>query len=228
MSIAENLQFVKKEIHDTAIKCGRNSDEITLVAVSKTVGVLQIEEAIQAGMKDFGENRVQELVGKREAIGEKVKWHQIGRLQTNKVKYLIGKDILIHSLDRLDLAFELARLSEKKGIVTEVLIQINVSGEATKAGIRVDEVDGFLDQLSVLKGINVVGLMTIAQNTENFDEIRQVFSKLREIYIDIQNERIDNNIQMKYLSMGMSHDYQIAIEEGSNMLRIGTLIFGER
>ncbi|MEI6603025.1 MAG: YggS family pyridoxal phosphate-dependent enzyme [Clostridia bacterium] len=228
MSIAENLEFVKKEIYTTAKKCGRNPDDITLVAVSKTVGVDQIEEAIQTGMKDFGENRVQELVGKREKIVEDVKWHQIGRLQTNKVKYLIGKDVLIHSLDRMELAVEIARLSEKKGLETEVLIQINVSEEDTKAGIRVDEVDAFLDQLAVLKGINVVGLMTIAQNTVNFDEIRQVFSKLREIYIDIQNERIDNNIQMKYLSMGMSHDYQIAIEEGSNMLRIGTLIFGER
>ena len=228
MSISKNIEMIRKEIRETATLVGRSFDEITLIAVSKTVGPLQVKEAIDCGIKEFGENRVQELIEKKDKFENEIKWHQIGRLQTNKVKYLIGKNILIHSMDRLELAEEISRQSEKTGVVTDVLIQINVSREETKAGIFPEEINYFLDKLSQLKGIIVVGLMTIAPNTENLREIRQSFGTLRKIYVDIQNERIDNNIQMKYLSMGMSHDFKIAIEEGSNMLRIGTSIFGDR
>ncbi len=228
MSISDRHEQLKSEISSVAIGCGRKPEDINLIAVSKTVGVEQIREVIDCGTLNFGENRVQELVEKFDALPKNIHWHQIGRLQTNKVKYLIGKNILIHSVDREELAIEIARLSEKIGANTEILVQVNVSGEETKSGISPESLDGFLDFLANQKGIIVVGLMTIAPNTDDLDEIRRVFSFLRKKYIDIQNKRIDNNIQMKYLSMGMSHDYKIAIEEGSNMLRIGTLIFGER
>lgn len=228
MSISKNIEMLRKEIRETATLVGRSFDEITLIAVSKTVGPLQVEEAIDCGIKDFGENRVQELMGKKNEFDNEIKWHQIGRLQTNKIKYLVGKNILIHSVDRLELAEEISRQSENAGVVTDILIQINVSREDTKAGIFPEEINLLLNKISELRGLIVVGLMTIAPNTENLREIRQVFRTLRKIYVDIQNERIDNNIQMKYLSMGMSHDFKIAIEEGSNMLRIGTSIFGDR
>jgi len=228
MSISDRYEKLKSEINTVAIGCGRKPEDINLIAVSKTVGIEQIQEAINCGAFHFGENRVQELVEKFEALPKNLHWHQIGRLQTNKVKYLIGKNILIHSVDREELVLEIARLSQKTGANTEILVQVNVSGEETKTGISPESLDDFLDFIAKQNGIIVVGLMTIAPNTDDLDEIRRVFAFLRKKYIDIQNKRIDNNIQMKYLSMGMSHDYKIAIEEGSNMLRIGTLIFGER
>ena len=228
MSIAENIRVLTAEIESAALNCGRKTDEIRLIAVSKTVGVEQVREAIACGIEDFGENRVQELMEKYNAIEKMVKWHQIGRLQTNKVKYLIGKNILIHSVDRIELALEISRLSVKAGVDTEILVEVNVSGEESKAGVATKEVDAFLDEIAEMKGIIVSGLMTIAPNIDDLGEIRKVFRILNELYIDITNKRTDNNIQMKFLSMGMSHDFRIAVEEGSNMIRIGTAIFGER
>ncbi|MEI6132475.1 MAG: YggS family pyridoxal phosphate-dependent enzyme [Bacillota bacterium] len=225
MNIKQNIENLNKEISELSVKMGKDPKQLKLVAVSKTVGNDQIREAYGEGVFDFGENRVQDLLHKMDTIQEDISWHHIGRLQTNKVKYLIGKNILIQSLDRKELVDEISKLSIKQGINTECLVQINVSGEESKAGINPEETKDFLKYIGTQKGIIVLGLMTIAPNVEDFEEIRRVFAKMREIYIDIQNERIDNNIQMKYLSMGMSHDYKIAIEEGSNMLRIGTSIF---
>ena len=229
--IKENIEVIRKRIEKAAIKVGRNPSDIKLIAVTKNVEPQNIIEAIEAGVVDFGENRVQELLNKANIIEEKsdknIKWHMIGHLQTNKVKYIVDKITMIHSLDSLKLAQEIDRKAQKLGKTIDVLIQVNIAEEVTKFGLKKYEVLDFVQMAGSLKNIKVKGLMTIAPFAENPEQVRFVFSGLRKIFIDICRKNI-NNIDMKYLSMGMSNDFEIAIEEGANIVRIGTAIFGKR
>ncbi|AGC68569.1 alanine racemase domain-containing protein [Thermoclostridium stercorarium subsp. stercorarium DSM 8532] len=227
LRIRNNLNNVRERIRKAAERCGRNPDDIMLLAVSKTVGIEAIETAIKEKVLNFGENRVQELVQKYDILKGRCNWHLIGRLQTNKVKYIIDKVVLIHSLDRLELADEIQKRAQACNRVVNTLIQVNVSGEETKAGISPDEVLNFVKKVSAYPNIKVKGLMTIAPYTDNPENVRWVFRRLKDIFVDIRRENI-NNIDMQYLSMGMSHDFEVAIEEGANIVRIGTSIFGER
>lgn len=225
--VKDQLIEIKAHIKEAAQKAARSEEDITLIAVSKTYPVAAIEEAILEGCIDFGENHVQELMGKIESIKEKVNWHLIGHLQTNKVKYVIGKTALIHSMDSIRLAEEIEKQSAKKGIVTNVLVEVNVADEATKYGFKLDEVMEVMKHLNTMPHIKVQGLMTVAPYVENPEKNRPIFRKLYELSVDIQKQKLDN-ISTNILSMGMSNDYQIAIEEGATMVRIGTAIFGNR
>jgi len=226
-NIKSNVETVRKKIAEAAVKSGRKPEDINIVAVTKTKGIEVINEAIKEGIQDLGENRVQELLEKYDNIDNRCRWHLIGHLQTNKVKYIIDKVSLIHSLDRLELAKEIQKRAERADRVMDVLVQVNVAGEESKFGISPSEVREFLLKVREYKNLKVRGLMTIAPFAENPEDIRWVFRDLNKIFIDIKHENIDN-ICMDYLSMGMSNDYEIAVEEGSNMVRIGTSIFGKR
>lgn len=225
--INENAVKIRKKVRDAAEKSGRSLEDITLIAVTKTQGIEKIRHALQAGMLDLGENKVQELCDKYPLVDTECRWHLIGHLQTNKVKFIIDKVHMIHSLDRLDLADEIQKRAAKAGRTVDVLVQVNVAGEETKFGIPPEEALDFVKQLAVYPNLRVRGLMTIAPHVQNPEDVRPVFRQLKKIFIDIRQENIDN-INMDYLSMGMSNDYEIAIEEGANMVRIGTAIFGAR
>mgnify|MGYP002518088724 CR=1 FL=1 len=224
--IKNNLEEVRKKIRKAAEKSGRNEDEITLIAVTKTHSPEMINEAIDLGVTDIGENKVQEIVEKYEYV-KPVRWHLIGHLQTNKVKYIIDKVYMIHSVDSVHLMEEIDRQAKKHGVIMKILIQINISGEETKFGISPDRLDEMLECAERLSNVKVCGLMTILPKVDNCVSLRLHFVNIRRIYIDISKKKY-NNISMQYLSMGMSGDFEEAIEEGSNMVRIGRAIFGER
>ena len=209
-----------------ARKSGRTGDDIVLVAVSKTVSAEMVEEAAKAGIRNFGENRVQEYLKKREVIGDCVAWHIIGPLQRNKAKYVIPGVALLHSLDRLELAFELQRQCEKKGTILEALVQVNIAKEPTKAGVAEEELEHFLEQVSVLRSVRVKGLMAIPPPACGTDDNRRWFARMRTLYDRYRDVNADQ--PFAYLSMGMSDDFETAILEGSNMVRIGTAVFGAR
>lgn len=225
--IRKNIENIKDRMQKAAAKSGRNPDDIKLLAVTKTVGTDKIQEAIEQGILDLGENRVQELSKKYDIIDSKYNWHLIGHLQTNKVKYIVDKVAMIHSVDRVELAEEIQKRAAQIGKTVDVLIQVNVSGEESKFGIAPEHTKDMVRNISGMKNIKVKGLMTIAPYVEDPEEIRFVFKELKKIFIDIQQENIDN-IDMSFLSMGMSNDFEIAIEEGANIIRIGTLLFGKR
>jgi len=225
--IKENCEKVRQRVRDAALRAGRNPDDIHNIDISKTVDVDRIKAAIDCGITDLGENRVQELVEKFDKIDVKCNWHLIGHLQTNKVKYIIDRVKMIHSLDSLELAEEIQKRAEKAGRCVDVLVQVNVSSEKTKFGVKQEETLELVRKLSRMGNIKVKGLMTIAPLAEDPESVRWVFSGLRKLFIDIKKENIDN-IDMDYLSMGMSNDFEVAIEEGANMVRIGTAIFGKR
>lgn len=225
--IIKNYKEVLNNIEEAAIKSGRTSKDINLVVVSKTVSADKINELLSLGELDLGESKVQEIIEKFETIKHPCKWHIIGHLQTNKVKYIIDKVTLIHSLDSISLADELNKKALSLGIKVPVLVQVNISCEESKYGLFNHDVRDFVKMLSSYDGLSVKGLMTIAPFCENPEETRPFFKKMHELFVDIQLENIDN-ISMEYLSMGMSNDYTIAIEEGSNMVRVGTAIFGKR
>lgn len=225
--IKENLEEIRKNIKNAARKASRDDKEITLIAVSKTYPVSAIREAMALGCTDFGENRVQELTKKMEEVTEPVNWHLIGSLQSNKVKYIIGKTKLIHSVDNIKLLEELQRQSVKHQLTTEILLEINVAKEASKHGIFAEEAMDFVKHISTLSHIRLKGLMTVAPYVENPEENRPIFRQLYDLSVDIQKQKF-NNISTSLLSMGMSNDYEVAIEEGATMIRIGTSIFGER
>jgi len=225
--IRDNIDNICRSIRETCEKAGRNPEDITLIAVTKTIAPERINHAISCGIRNIGENKVQEVMAKYENIEENVNWHLIGHLQTNKVKYIIDKVALIHSVDSLDLAGEIDRRAAKAGVVKEVLVQVNVAQEATKFGIEYKDTEGFVRQLAKLPGIRVKGLMTIAPYSEDTELVRPVFRQLKEMFDALAAAGIEN-VDMKYLSMGMTNDYKMAIEEGSNMVRIGTGIFGAR
>ncbi len=227
ITVKDNLLIIEQNIHKALQKSGRTNDNVDIIAVTKTVGIEQINEAIDAGLNKIGENRVQELVKKYDIIGEKVEYHMIGHLQTNKVKYIIDKVSLIHSLDRLSLAKELNKRAKKSGLTVDALIQVNVAEEKSKYGLKVNQVIPFIEDISKYENIKIKGLMTIAPFVENPEEVRWVFRDLRRLS-DIIKDKNYNNVEMEILSMGMTNDYEIAIEEGSNMIRIGTGLFGKR
>ncbi len=226
-SIEQNIIDVKKRINEAALKSGRNPDEILLLAVSKTIDVPKIKEAVNLGLNSLGENRVQEIMEKYEPMGEGINWHLIGHLQTNKVKYIIDKVCLIHSVESLKLAEEINKRAEKAGIVMDILVEVNVADEESKFGIKPQDCEDFIRQLSLLKNIKVKGLMTVAPFTENPEENRVYFKQMKKLFVDINNKKIDN-VNMTELSMGMTGDFCVAIEEGATIVRVGTGIFGER
>lgn len=220
--IAARIEQVRERIAKAALRVGRNPDEIQLIAVSKTVDIPQVLDAYEnAGQTVFGENRVQELVRKYDP---RFQWHQIGHLQTNKVKYIVDKATLIHSVDSLHLAEEIDRQGKRIDRVVPVLLQVNVSGEESKFGVDPSEVLGLVTKMSQMRNISLEGLMTMAPNVTNPENTRVFFRKLRQQYLDIESKNIDN-VTMKYLSMGMSNDFEIAVEEGANLVRVGTSIF---
>ncbi|MEY8415382.1 YggS family pyridoxal phosphate-dependent enzyme [Tissierella praeacuta] len=227
ISIQGNISIIQENIEKALNRAGREGEKVELIAVTKTVDVDRINEAIGTGISDIGENKVQELEKKYDIIGDKVNYHMIGHLQTNKVKNIIGKTKLVHSLDRISLAKELDKRSRSNDIVTDVLIQVNVAEEESKFGLEVDKVLYFIEEILDFKNIKIRGLMTIAPYTTDTMLLRNVFRTLFNLKENIINRNY-NNLSMDYLSMGMTNDYELAIEEGSNIVRIGSAIFGKR
>lgn len=225
--IKENLEIVKQNMRDACKKSGRDPESVRLIAVSKTKPVEDVQKAYQCGCRDFGENKVQELVEKYEKMPKDIRWHMIGHLQRNKVKYIVDKVYLIHSVDSVRLAEEISREAVKKQVTVSVLVEVNVAGEDSKFGTTSEEAVSLVEEIAKLPGICVKGLMTIAPYVENAEENRLYFAKLKQIYVDIIQKNIDN-VCMEELSMGMTGDYEIAITEGATYIRVGTGIFGER
>lgn len=228
MSIKENIDNILIRVDSTCKKTGRNPKDITVIAVSKTVDSQRAKEAVEAGINNLGENRVQELVKKYEELKcTDVKWHMIGHLQKNKVKYIIDKTVLIHSVESLELAEEINKRAKKNNLTVNVLIELNIGEEESKFGINEESVYDFIKSMEKFENIRVMGLMTVAPFCENPEDVRWVFKKMKNIYDKISTMKLIN-VEMKYLSMGMTNDFEIAIEEGSNIIRIGTAIFGAR
>lgn len=225
--IQVNITEIREEIKQICQNCGRNPEEITLIAVTKTVNPERINFAIDCKISDLGENKVQEIMDKYNEISKNVKWHLIGHLQSNKVKYIIDKVGLIHSVDSVKLAEEISRRAEMDNLIKDVLVQINVAKEDTKFGINIEAAVDFIKSISRFDNIRIKGLMTIAPYDEDPEKVRPVFRQLKEKFDELAQMNIPNT-DMKYLSMGMSNDYPVAIEEGANMVRIGTAIFGKR
>ncbi|NIP38064.1 MAG: YggS family pyridoxal phosphate-dependent enzyme [Candidatus Dadabacteria bacterium] len=226
MGIKEALEAINNKITKALEKSGRKASDITLLAVSKQVEAARIKEAIESGHRSFGENYVQEFVSKYEELSDykDIDWHFIGHLQKNKVKYIIDKVSLIHSLDKLSLAEEINKRAEKLGITMPILVEVNLGGEASKSGIEPSELGSFLEQISVLEHIKLSGLMALPPYCENAEDSRKYFIKLRELRDGFNS----SYTTLTELSMGMSHDYEIALEEGATIVRVGTAIFGER
>ena len=227
MSVCENYLAVEEKVKEACRRAGRSRDEVTLIAVSKTKPMSMIEELLPLGVVDFGENKVQELTAKEEALPSHIRWHMIGHLQRNKVKYIVDKAFLIHSVDSLRLAEAISQEAGKKNVTANILIEVNVAGEDSKFGVRPEETAALAAAISKLPNISVKGLMTIAPFVENAEENREVFRNLRKLSVDIEEKKF-NNVTMAVLSMGMTGDYEVAIEEGATMVRVGTGIFGER
>ncbi|SCW27719.1 hypothetical protein SAMN02910400_00133 [Lachnospiraceae bacterium C10] len=225
--ITENLKIVEQKIQEACDRAGRDRNDVTLIAVSKTKPIECLKEAYDQGIRNFGENKVQELTGKIEEMPTDIKWHMIGHLQRNKVKYIAGKTELIHSVDSYRLAEEINIQAKKRGIVIPVLIEVNVAGEESKFGVSLDHAEQLIDEVASLDGITVKGLMTIAPYVEDPEENRPLFQALKNLSVDIAAKNKDN-VTMDVLSMGMTNDYQVAIEEGATLVRVGTGIFGER
>ncbi|MFZ5966293.1 MAG: YggS family pyridoxal phosphate-dependent enzyme [Bacillota bacterium] len=224
--IQDNISYIKNEIKDICRNIGRSPDEIRLIAVTKTINIDRINHSIMEGITDIGENKVQEILEKYDHIHD-VKWHLIGHLQKNKVKYIIDKVALIHSLDSISLAQEINKRGQQHGIIMDVLVQVNVANEETKFGIEAETVMDFIAELKSYPSIKVKGLMTIAPYEEEPENVRIYFRKLKNIFDEIKTKDF-SHIDMQFLSMGMTNDYRVAIEEGANMIRIGTGIFGAR
>ncbi len=222
----ERIAAVRQRIAQAAQRAGRREEEITLIGVSKTKPAALVNEALACGIEDIGENRVQELLEKLPQLQGKPRVHLIGHLQTNKVKQVIGKVDLIHSVDSLKVAKEISRQSQAAGVVTDVLLQVNIGRDENKFGILTEELPEVLEGVSTLAGIRVRGLMTVPPIEQNSDKTRAHFRSLYKVFIDIP--QIYDNIKMEYLSMGMSGDFEIAVEEGANLVRVGSAIFGSR
>ncbi len=225
--IQENLGTVEQNIIAACGRSGRAREDVTLVAVSKTKPIEMLKEAYDLGCRDFGENKVQELVDKYEQMPKDIRWHMIGHLQRNKVKYIVDKVYMIHSVDSLRLAQEISKEAVKNNVTVSILIEVNVAEEESKFGTTSEEAVSLVEAVSKLPNIVIRGLMTIAPYVENSEENRLYFAKLKQIYVDIIHKNIDN-VFMEELSMGMTGDYEVAIEEGATYIRVGTGIFGER
>lgn len=225
--LKENLESVERKIEEACRRAGRMRGEVTLVAVSKTKPVSMLQEVYDLGIRVFGENKVQEIRDKYEALPADIEWHMIGHLQTNKVKYIIDKVKLIHSVDSLRLAETIEKEAEKHNCTADILLEVNVAEEESKFGLKTEEVIPVYEKILQYSHINVRGLMTIAPFVENPEKNRPIFADLHKLYVDIKRKNIDNGT-VSILSMGMTNDYEVAIEEGATMVRIGTGIFGAR
>lgn len=225
--LKEQLDQVNQNIQEACDKAKRDRNEVTLIAVSKTKPLEVLQEAYDLGVRVFGENKVQELVDKYEALPKDIEWHMIGHLQTNKVKYIIDKVAMIHSVDSIKLAETIEKEAAKKDCIANILVEVNVAEEDSKFGLTVEEVLPFIEKISTFPHIRVQGLMTIAPFVENAEENRDIFDKLHKLSVDIDAKNIDNT-SMSVLSMGMTNDYEVAVEEGATMVRVGTGIFGAR
>lgn len=225
--LCENLKKVEDNVDAACRKAGRSRDEVTLIAVSKTKPVEMLSTIYNQGIRDFGENKVQEMCDKMEQLPSDIRWHMIGHLQTNKVKYIVGHTTLIHSVDSLHLAKEIERQAEKKDVTVDILVEVNIAEEESKFGIHKEETYELVRQIAALPHVHICGLMTIAPYVENPEDNRMYFRGIRQLSVDIAEKNIDN-VDMDVLSMGMTGDYMVAIEEGATMVRVGTGIFGER
>ena len=225
--LLDNLKDVEERIQAACDRSGRKREDVLLVAVSKTKPVEMIEEVMTAGIGDFGENKPQELRDKYEVLPQNLRFHMIGHLQTNKIKYVIDRVVLIHSIDSIHLAEAVNAEAKKHNRIMPVLVEVNVAQEESKSGFLVEKTENAIREIAKLSNIRVEGLMTIAPFVENAEENRQYFVKLRKLSVDIAAKNIDN-VTMHHLSMGMTGDYEVAIEEGATMVRVGTGIFGER
>ena len=225
--IQKNIQIVQENIQKACKRAGRKPSEVTLIAVSKTKPLSMIEEAYAAGMCEFGENKPQEMRDKAKVLDVPVHWHMIGTLQSNKIKYVVGTACMIHSVDSLVLAMAIEKEAEKKNLVMDILLEVNMAMEESKHGFTVEEIYSVVSEIAKMPHLSLRGLMTVAPYTENAEKNRIYFRKMKELLVDIKVKNIDN-VSMDILSMGMTSDYEVAIEEGATMVRIGTGIFGER
>ena len=225
--LKDQLQEVEKRIQAACDRAGRKREEVTLIAVSKTKPVETLQEAYDLGVRIFGENKVQEMCEKMEVMPKDIHWHMIGHLQTNKVKYIVGKTSLIHSVDSLHLAKEIQKQAIKHDCSCDILVEVNIAGEASKFGTSRDEAISLVEEIAKLDHIHIKGLMTIAPFVDDPEDNRQYFRDIKQLSVDIAQKNIDN-VSMNVLSMGMTGDYTVAIEEGATMVRVGTGIFGER
>ena len=225
--IRDNIADVNNRIDKACERAGRERSEVTLIAVSKTKPVDMLKQAYDTGVRDFGENKVQEIMDKYDKLPSDIRWHMIGHLQTNKVKYIADKIYMIHSVDSYKLAAEISKYAVKAGRVIPILIEVNVADEESKFGVTFDNAQDLIKQIAPLPGVKVTGLMAIAPYVVNPSENREYFARLKQLSVDITSKNIDN-IAMSVLSMGMTGDYEVAIEEGSTYVRVGTGIFGER
>lgn len=225
--IQEHLQHVEEKICQACDRSGRDRGDVTLIAVSKTKPIGDLKEAYRCGVRYFGENKVQEIMEKYPQMPGDVKWHMIGHLQRNKVKYIVDKVAMIHSVDSLRLAQTIQAEAAKEQVTVPILLEVNVAGEESKFGLSVEEVLPLTEQISTMKNVHIQGLMTIAPYVDDPEENRWVFRELKKISVDIEEKNIDN-VDMYVLSMGMTGDYEVAIEEGATMIRVGTGIFGSR
>ena len=226
--IRDNINLVRENIAKSCAKSGRDESEVTLVAVSKTKPVELLLEAYEAGARDFGENKVQELLDKIPQMPQDVRWHMIGHLQRNKVKYIIDKVYLIHSVDSLRLAEEISREAVKRNITVNILVEVNIAQEESKFGTLPEQAEQLVCEIAKLPGIRIRGFMTIAPYVEDAEENREYFRGLRQLSVDIMAKNTDNSGIRDILSMGMTGDYMVAVEEGATCVRVGTGIFGER
>lgn len=227
MSLSGNLSEVQNRITRAARRAGRSPDEITLIAVSKTKPVEMIREIYDAGIRDFGENKVQEISAKSAVLPSDIRWHMIGHLQRNKVKQVIDKACLIHSVDSMRLALQISEEAQKKGITVPILLEVNIAREESKYGFTAAETAEVLPDIASLGGITVRGLMTSAPFVNDPEENREYFRLMKQLCVDLKAQNIDNT-NMDYLSMGMTNDFEVAVEEGATHVRVGTAIFGER
>ena len=225
--LKDNFETVEKNVANACARAGRDRSEVTLIAVSKTKPVEMLREVYDAGARDFGENKVQEICEKYDKLPSDIKWHMIGHLQRNKVKQVIDKVTLIHSVDSYRLAQEISVQAQKKGLSIPILIEVNIAGEESKFGISADDTIQLVEEIAALPNLKIQGLMTIAPYVVDPEENRLYFRQIKQLSVDIKNKNIDN-VSMDILSMGMTGDSEVAIEEGATMVRVGTGIFGAR
>lgn len=225
MSIKDNISNITNRINAACTKAGRNPDEVTLVAVSKTVGVDYINEAVGCGIKNLGENKVQEIMDKYTLVEGSPKWHMIGHLQTNKVKYIIDKVTMIHSVDSVKLLGEIDKRAKASGKTMDVLIEVNVGREQSKYGVYPEDLDQIMSEGQKFKNLTICGLMTVAPALGDKGKVRPYFKEMKNLF---ENAKQKYGSHIRYLSMGMTNDFEVAIEEGANIVRVGTGIFGPR
>ena len=225
--IKENLKYIEDEIKKVCEKENIDKNACTLIAVSKTKPIELIKEAYDYGIRDFGENKVQEILEKYEQLPKDIRWHMIGHLQTNKVKMILDKVEYIHSIDSLKLASVIDKEAKKKGIVVKGFLELNIVGEKTKFGFSVEELNSIVEELAIFGNLRIIGLMIVAPFVDIAEKNREIFKKMKKIAVDINAKKI-HNVEISELSMGMSGDYLVAIEEGATFVRVGSSIFGER